>query len=51
MNQADKDSAKWMEVNAKWQAREIIKSKETGRLYYIDLNGDVLPQKKENNDR
>ena len=42
MNQADKDAAKWMEANAKWQERELYKAKDIGTLHYINQHGDVV---------
>jgi len=45
MSKADDDAAKWMEANSKWQARNLIKAKESGDAYYINANGDVvIPQ-------
>ena len=51
MNQADKDAAKWMEANAKWQERELYKAKETGNPYYINQHGDVVIEKEKKDDR
>jgi len=42
MSKADDDAAKWMEMNAKVQQRELIRAKELGDLYYINANGDVI---------
>ena len=45
MSKADQDAAKWQEMNAKNQARNLIKAKESGDAYYINANGDVvIPQ-------
>jgi hypothetical protein len=46
MNQADKDAEKWMEANAKWQYRDLIKAKETGQPHYINQHGDVVIEEK-----
>jgi len=51
MNQADKDAQKWMEANAKWQYKELIKAKESGDAYYIDKNGYVNIEDKKNEQR
>jgi len=48
MNQADKDAQKWMEANAKWQYRELVKAKETGQPYYINQHGSVIIEKEQN---
>ena len=48
MNQADKDAQKWMEANAKWQYRELIKAKEEGQPYYINQHGIVIIEKEKN---
>lgn len=45
MNQADKDAAKWMEMNQKAQYRELIRAKESGEPYYISQHGDVVVEK------
>lgn len=42
MNQNDKDAQKWMEANAKWQYRNLIEAKETGKPYHINQHGDVV---------
>jgi len=42
MSKADDDAAKWMEMNARVQTRNLIKAKELGDLYYIDANGTVV---------
>jgi len=42
MSKADDDAAKWMEANAKWQQRNLIRAKETGTAYYINAQGDVI---------
>ena len=42
MSKADDDAAKWMEMNARVQARNLYKAKELGDLYYIDAHGDVI---------
>lgn len=47
MNQADKDAAKWMEANAKWQYRDLVIAKETGCLHHINQHGDVVIETKE----
>ena len=51
MNQADKDAAKWMEANAKWQYRDLITAKETGAPHYINQHGDVVIEKEKKDDR
>lgn len=52
MNQNDRDAAKWMEANAKWQQRRMYEAKETGAEYYIDETGYVIikKEKDEKND-
>ena len=47
MSKADDDAAKWMEMNSKAQQRELYKAKETGALYYINSQGDVITEKEE----
>ena len=42
MSKADDDAAKWIQMNAKVQTRNLIKAKELGDLYYINANGDVI---------
>ena len=42
MSKADDDAAKWMEMNARVQTRNLIKAKELGDLYYINAQGDVV---------
>jgi len=46
VNQNDKDAQKWMENNAKWQYRDLIKAKESGAPYHISEHGDVIFEKK-----
>lgn len=46
MSQADDDAQKWMEANAKWQYRELIRAKESGKAYFIDKNGYVNIEEK-----
>ena len=45
MNQNDKDAAKWMEANSKWQQRRMYEAKENGDEYYIDEAGYVIINK------
>ena len=47
MSKADDDAAKWMEINAKAQQRELYKAKEIGTPYYINSQGDVIREKDE----
>jgi len=42
MSKADQDAAKWQEMNARNQARNLIKAKEQGDAYYINQYGDVV---------
>jgi len=42
MSKADDDAAKWMEMNARVQYRNLIRAKELGDLYYINAQGDVV---------
>ena len=42
MNQADKDAAKWMEANSKWQYRRWVAATESGAPYHIDQTGQVI---------
>ena len=51
MNQNDKDAQKWMEANAKWQYRELIKAKESGWAHYIDETGYVIYEKEPKNEQ
>ena len=45
MSKADQDAAKWQEMNARNQARNLIKAKEQGDAYYINQFGEVvIPQ-------
>lgn len=44
MNQADRDAAKWMEANARFQQRELYKAKETGDAYHINQYGQVITE-------
>ena len=47
MSKADDDAAKWMEANAKWQQRNLIRAKETGTPYHINAQGDVITEKED----
>ena len=48
MSKADQDAAKWQEMNARNQARNLIKAKEQGDAYYINQFGEVvIPQESE----
>ena len=47
MNKADKDAQKWQEMNQAAQYREWIRATETGTLYYINPQGDVITEKEE----
>ena len=42
MSKADQDAEKWQEMNARNQARNLIKAKEQGDAYYINQYGDVV---------
>jgi hypothetical protein len=42
MSKADQDAQKWMQANAKWQERNLIKAKESGDAYYINQHGEVV---------
>ena len=45
MNQADKDAAKWLEMNQRVQQQNLYKAKEQGDAYYINQFGEVvIPQ-------
>ena len=45
MSKADQDATKWQEMNARNQARNLIKAKEQGDAYYINQFGEVvIPQ-------
>ena len=48
MSKADQDAAKWQEMNARNQARNLIKAKEQGDAYYINSSVKLLSPKKEN---
>jgi hypothetical protein len=50
MNQADKDAAKWMESNAKWQQRRLVEAKERGFTHFINQYGDVVTVNEEKKD-
>jgi len=42
MNQADKDAAKWLEMNQRVQQQNLYKAKEQGDAYYINKFGEVV---------
>jgi len=48
MNQADKDARQWEEANRRWQERNLIEAKESGKPYYINQHGDVVIEKDKN---
>lgn len=45
MNQADRDAEKWMQANAKYQYKELIRAKESGDLHHINAFGEVVIEK------